>query len=58
MPIENIRRFHCRRCDYITEDQDQIAWIEKLGGKCPACHDGEGKAWTKEYQPKVKKSNA
>ena len=49
-----VERFHCRRCDYITEDPDRIKMIRELRGKCPACQDGEGKGWTINYKNKIK----
>ena len=55
MSIENIRRFICHNCDYTTEDPDKIKWIEKLGGKCPACQDGQSKGWYAKYVHKPKK---
>lgn len=45
MPIEKVTRFYCPKCNFMTYDEDQIAMIEKLGGKCPACQDGEGKSY-------------
>jgi hypothetical protein len=57
MPIENIRRFHCPRCDYMTEDAGQIEMIEKLGGKCPACHDGKPRVWSHTLKDAVAARN-
>ena len=37
MPIENVERFYCRRCGYMTEHAYTIELIKKNGGKCPAC---------------------
>ena len=48
MPIEKVRRFHCGRCHFATEDPKQIEMIEKLGGKCPACQDGKPVMWEKK----------
>ena len=53
--IETVKRFRCPRCGYITYDEDKIAWIEKINGKCPACHDGDSTSWTNEYNPKKKR---
>ena len=35
--IKKVERFICHSCGYITENPEQIKWIRKLGGKCPAC---------------------
>jgi len=43
--IKTVKRFHCKICGYITENEEQIKCIEKLGGKCPACQDGNPINW-------------
>jgi len=52
--IETVRRFRCPKCGYITYDEDQIAWIEKIDGKCPACHGDRVSSWIHKYNPKDK----
>ena len=47
--IEIVERFYCSKCDYMTYDKDRIELIRKLGGKCPACDDGNIKAWYSHY---------
>jgi rubrerythrin len=44
MSIETIRRFFCKICGFITEDQEEIKWIEKTG-ICPACSNGKSSSW-------------
>ena len=45
MPIDKVERFHCRLCDFITEDPMRIKRIKETGGKCPACGDGKPVKW-------------
>ena len=47
MVIENIRRFYCPRCGYMTEDEQQVRLIEEVSkGRCPACSGGP-RIWEK-----------
>lgn len=43
--IEQIERFHCRQCDFITESKIAVSRIKK-NGICPACQNGEAKVWS------------
>ncbi len=43
--IEKVERFHCKSCDFITENPDTVKRI-KEGGKCPACSGGSHQEWT------------
>ena len=40
-----VERYYCHKCDYITEDPVRLKRIRKLGGKCPACNNGEPAKW-------------
>ncbi len=55
MGVEIVKRFYCSRCDYSTENTEQIKQIEKLGGKCPACGNGELRTWGKDTTDKERK---
>ncbi len=47
--ITKVERFHCRRCDYITEEPGTIELIRKTG-TCPACHNGRSKAYSMTHK--------
>ena len=52
MPIENVKRFHCPKCDFMTEDKNRVKSIEENGGKCPACQGSRGVGWASTYKRK------
>ena len=52
--IEQVERFHCKRCDYVTENDYIIEQIKKKG-VCPACQNGKGKCWVSDYTREDKK---
>lgn len=46
MTIEQVERFYCRRCDYITEDKLEIERIKEARA-CPVCNNGKTKGWVR-----------
>ena len=49
--IEKVERFHCKRCDYITEYPITIGNIKNTG-ICPACQNGKPISWTHKEEEK------
>ena len=47
--IEQVERFRCGKCGYITESKFAIKHI-KEDGICPACNNGKGKGQALVYK--------